>query len=78
MDCDYKQVWQRNIDKIEFYEGRMKITCTDDTIYIGKSIGSCLGTDAKGEDVDGVRFRTDDGYGVDLIENDIKEIEFLD
>lgn len=78
MDYDYKKVWQRNIDKIEFYEGRMRITCTNGKLLTGRSGSASLGTDANGDDVDGVIFDTDEGVGYVLIEDDIKEIEFLD
>lgn len=77
-DYDYRKVWQRNIDKVEFYKGRMKITCTDGDVLTGRSGPASLGTDANGEDVDGVIFDTDNGIGYVLIEDDIKEIEFLD
>jgi hypothetical protein len=66
------------IDQIEMYDGKMKIICLDGDILIGKCIGNCLGTDESGEDVDGVRFLTDDGREEDLIEDDIKSVEFLD
>lgn len=75
---DYKKVWTRKIDKIFFYKGRMKITFTDGETLIGKSAGSGLGTDANGEDVDGVIFDTDNGIGYVLIEDDIEKIEYLD
>ena len=75
---DYKKIWCRQIDKIEFYEGRMRVTCTNGNVYTGKSNGACLGTDANGEDVDGVSFTTDEGNGYTLIESDIKSIEYLD
>lgn len=77
-DYDYKKVWTRKIDKIEFYKGRMKITCTDGDVLIGKSGASSLGTDANGEDVDGVIFDTDNDIGYVLIEDDIEKIEYLD
>ena len=77
-DYDYKKVWTRKIDKIEFYEGRMRITCTYGDVITGRYIGSCLGTDADGEDVDGIRFETDNGKEYDLIEDEIEKIEYLD
>lgn len=78
MEYDYKKIWQRNIDKIEFYNGRIKVICNDGNILVGRYIGSCLGTDDNGEDVEGVRFETQDGKEYDLIEADIKQIEYLD
>ncbi len=78
MDYDYKKVWQRNIDKIDFYEGRMRVTCKGRKILTGQSNGCGLGTDADGEDVDGVTFDTDEGIGYILIEDDIEKIEYLD
>ena len=74
---DYKKVWTRKIDKIEFYEGRVKIICYDDTEYIGKCIGECQG-DEDGEDVDGICFELDNGTVIDFIESDIKSFEYLD
>lgn len=70
--------WNRKIDIVYLYEGRMKILCTDNTEYIGICIGDCLGTDKNGEDVDGVRFETDLGEEIDLIDDNIERIEFLD
>lgn len=70
--------WDRKIDTIYMYDGRMKIICNDDTEYTGICIGDCLGTDKSGEDVDGIRFETDSGEEIDLIDDDIKTIEFLD
>lgn len=75
---DGRKIWTRKIDKVFFYNGKMRITCTDGNILIGKSIGDCLGTDADGEDADGVRFETDNGKEYDLIEDDIEKIEYLD
>ena len=74
---DYKKLWTRKIDKIEFYEGRVKIICYDDTEYIGKCIGECQG-DEDGEDVDGICFELDNGTVIDFIESDIKSFEYLD
>lgn len=70
--------WNRKIDQIELSDKRMKVTCKDGTEYIGKSIGDCQGTDADGEDVDGVRFETDKGIEYDFIEDEIEKVEFLD
>lgn len=70
--------WKRKIDQIELNDWRMKIICKDGTVYIGKSIGNCLGTDKNGEDVDGVRFKTDSGQRIDFIEDDIEKVEFLE
>lgn len=70
--------WNRKIDKIELYSGRIKVICNNGDILIGKCIGNCLGTDSNGEDVDGVRFETQDGKEYDLIEADIEKIEYLD
>lgn len=77
-EYDYKRIWQRQIDKIYFYSGRMKVTCSDGEILTGKGGATCLGTDTEGEDVDGVVFDTDDGRSFVLIEDDITNIEFLD
>lgn len=56
----------------------MKVICNNGDTLIGKCIGNCLGTDSKGEDIDGVSFTTDDGKNYTLIEADIKQIEYLD
>lgn len=78
MKYDYKKIWHRKIDKIEFYNGRMRIICNNGNIYTGKSDGARLGTNEKGEDVDGVSIVTDEGKRYILIETDIKRIEYLD
>lgn len=70
--------WNRKIDKIFLYDGKMTVTCKNGKKYTGRSIGDCQGTDADGEDVDGVRFETDDGKEYDFIEDEIEKIEFLD
>ena len=77
-DMPFIKKWNRNIDKIELYGGSMKVICSNGAILIGECIGNCLGTDSKGEDVEGVRFETQDGKEYDLIEADIKQIEYLD
>ena len=74
---DYKKIWTRNIDKIFFYDGRVKITTTDGNEYIGKSIGDCQ-CDENGEDVDGVRIKLENGDEIDLAEYEISSFEYLD
>lgn len=70
--------WKRKIDQIELSDKRMTVTCKNGKQYTGRSIGDCQGTDANGEDVDGVRFETDDGKEYDFIEDEIEKIEFID
>lgn len=70
--------WNRKIDIIYLHDGKMKVLCTDGNEYTGICIGDCLGTDADGEDVDGIRFMTDSGEEIDLIEDEILKVEFVD
>lgn len=74
---DYRKIWTRNIDKIFFYDGRVKIICYDGAEYIGKCIGECQ-CDENGEDVDGIRFELENGDEIDFAEFDIKSFEYLD
>ena len=77
--AEKKNQWIRNdIDRIVTYRGRMRVTLDDGEVLTGKCIGDCLGTDDDGEDVDGARFLPDGGEEIDLIEADIKGVEFLD
>ena len=71
--------WIRgNVDRIAYYEGRMRVALKGGKVLTGTSLGDCLGTDETGEDVDGARFLPDDGEELDLIETDIERVEFLD
>lgn len=65
------------IYKIEMYDGKMNITCKDGTVISGKCIGDCQGTDASGEDADGVLIEKEDGTLVTLIEDDIGSVDFM-
>ncbi len=71
--------WIRNnVDRIVYYGGRMRVTLNNGEVLTGECIGDCLGTDENGEDVDGARFLPDGGDEIDLIEDDIECVEFLD
>lgn len=74
-----KKEWIRgNVDRIAYYEGRMRVTLKNGKVLTGTSLGDCLGTDENGEDVDGARFLTEKGEEIDLIEADIERVELLD
>lgn len=69
-------MYQRKIDMLE---GRKaKVLCNNGNVYIGFGNIPCLGDDGNGNDVDGILFTTDEGKDIIFIEDDIKEIEFLD
>ena len=71
--------WIRNnVDRIVYYEGRMRVTLKNGKVLTGKCIGDCLETDENGEDVDGARFLPEGGEEIDLTEDDIERVEFLD
>lgn len=76
-----KPFYNRKIDQLE--NKRAKVYLKKDSpyegaVWIGNGEVLCLGTDANGEDVDGVIFNPDQGGGYILIEDDIEKIELLD
>lgn len=56
------------IVQLEIDDRKSIVYCKDGTIYKGMCIGDCIVTKEDGEDEDGVRYQTDDGYEVLLID----------
>lgn len=66
------------IVQLEIDDRKSIVYRKDGTIYKGMCIGDCIVTKDDGEDEDGVRYQTDDGYEVLLIDDDIKYVKFID
>ena len=66
------------IVQLEIDDRKSIVYCKDGTIYQGRCIGDCIVTNDDGEDEDGVRDQTDDGYEILLIEDDIESVKFID
>ncbi len=66
------------IVQLEIDDRKSIVYCKDGTIYEGMCIGDCIVTNDKGEDEDGIRYQTNDGYEVLLIDDDIESVKFID
>lgn len=66
------------IVQLEIDDRKSIVYCKDKTIYEGMCIGDCIVTNDKGEDEDGIRYQTNDGYEVLLIDDDIESVKFID
>lgn len=66
------------IVQLEIDDRKSIVYCKDGTIYKGMCIGDRIVTKEDGEDEDGVRYQTDDGYKVLLIDDDIEYVKFID
>lgn len=66
------------IVQLEIDDRKSIVYCKDGTIYQGRCIGDCIVTNDDGEDEDGVRYQTDDGYEILLIDDDIESVKFID
>ena len=74
-------MYNRMIDRLEGKRAKVYLKKTspyNGAVWTGTGAIPCLGTDANGEDIDGVTFNPDQGGGYILIEEDIEKIEFLD
>lgn len=66
------------IVQLEIDDRKSIVYFKDGTIYKGMCIGDGIVTKEDGEDEDGVRYQTDDGYEVLLIDDDIEYVKFID
>ena len=65
------------IVQLEIDDRKSIVYCKDGTIYKGRCIGDCIVTN-DGEDEDGIRYQTNDGYEILLIDDDIESVKFID
>lgn len=66
------------IVQLEIDDRKSIVYCKDGAIYKGRCIGDCIVTNDDGEDEDGVRYQTDDGFEILLIDDDIESVKFID
>ena len=66
------------IVQLEIDDRKSIVYCQDGTIYKGRCIGDCIVTNDDGEDEDGIRYQTNDGYEILLIDDDIESVKFID
>lgn len=66
------------IVQLEIDDRKSIVYCKDGTIYKGRCIGDCIVTNDDGEDEDGIRYQTNDGYVILLIDDDIESVKFID
>ena len=57
------------IVQLEIDDRKSIVYCKGGTIYKGRCIG---------EDEDGIRYQTNDGYEILLIDDDIESVKFID
>ena len=63
---------------LEIDDRKSIVYCKDGTIYKGRCIGDCIITNDDSEDEDGIRYQTNDGYEILLIDDDIESVKFID
>ena len=66
------------IVQLEIDDRKSIVYCKDGTIYKGRCIGDCIVTNDDGEDEDGIRYLTNDGYEILLIDDDVEFVKFID
>ena len=66
------------IVQLEIDDRKSIVYCKDGAIYKRRCIGDCIVTNDDGEDEDGVRYQTNDGYEILLIDDDIESVKFID
>jgi len=66
------------IVQLEIDDRKSIVYCKDGAIYKGRCIGDCIVTNDDGEDEDGIRYQTNDGYEILLIDDDIESFKFID
>ena len=66
------------IVQLEIDDRKSIVYWKDGTIYKGRCIGDCIVTNDDGEDEDGIRYQTNDGYEILLIDDDIESVKFID
>ena len=66
------------IVQLEIDDRKSIVYCNYVAIYKGRCIGDCIVTNDDGEDEDGIRYQTNDGYEILLIDDDIESVKFID
>lgn len=66
------------IVQLEIDDRKSIVYCKEGAIYKGRCIGDCIVTNDDGEDEDGIRYQTNDGYEILLIDDDIESVKFID
>lgn len=66
------------IVQLEIDDRKSIVYCKDGAIYKGRCIGDCIVTNDDGEDEDGIRYQTNDGYEILLLDDDIESVKFID
>lgn len=66
------------IVQLEIDDRKSIVYCKDGAIYKGRCIGDCIVTNDDGEDEDGIRYQTNDGYEILLIDDEIESVKFID
>ena len=66
------------IVQLEIDDRKSIVYCKDGAIYKGRCIGDCIVTNDDGEDEDGIRYQTNVGYEILLIDDDIESVKFID
>lgn len=66
------------IVQLEIDDRKSIVYCKDGAIYKGRCIGDCIVTNDDGEYEDGIRYQTNDGYEILLIDDDIESVKFID
>lgn len=66
------------IVQLEIDDRKSIVYCKDGAIYKGRCIGDCIVTNDDGEDEDGIRYQTNDGYEILLIDDDVEFVKFID
>lgn len=66
------------IVQLEIDDRKSIVYCKDGTIYKGRCIGDCIVKNDDGEDEDGIRYQTNDGYEILLIDDDVEFVKFID
>lgn len=66
------------IVQLEIDDRKSIVYCKGGTIYKERCIGDCIVTNDDGEDEDGIRYQTNDGYEILLIDDDIESVKFID
>ena len=66
------------IVQLEIDDRKSIVYCKDGAIYKGRCIGDCIVTNDDGEDEDGIRYQTNDGYEILLIDDDVEFVKLID
>ena len=66
------------IVQLEIDDRKSIVYCKDGAIYKGRCIGDCIVTNDDFQAEDGIRYQTNDGYEILLIDDDIESVKFID